>query len=306
MAPPQWDDETSVTMQAEVPLQPREERRDRAHLIVIAGPSVGQMFKIQGTGTDANAVIGRGRDAHIRVFDEGVSRAHARIWSDVDRLYVEDLTSRNGTFVNGRKIEQAIPLADGDKIQVGSTTILKFTYHDALDESFHEHMYESALRDALTKVFNKRYFADRLDGEVRFARRHDTSVTLLMIDIDHFKQVNDGRGHLAGDAVLHSVAQVLARAVRNEDVVARYGGEEFAIISRDIRLEEGRVLAERLRRRVEAAEVDVGDGPPIKVTVSVGVASFPESKVDSAAQLIASADAALYRAKHGGRNRVAT
>ena len=296
-----WDDETSITEQAEA-VPPRQASRDRAYLIVLVGSAVGQMYKLSG----GEAVIGRGKRCDVRLTDEGVSRSHARIRADAGGLWLEDLGSRNGTFCNGRKVEGPTRLADGDKIQVGRTTILRFTYHDAIDESFHEQMYESALRDALTKVFNKRYFADRLDGEVRFARRHDTSVTLLMIDIDHFKQVNDGRGHLAGDAVLHSVAQVLARAVRNEDVVARYGGEEFAIISRDIRLEEGRVLAERLRRRVEAAEVDVGDGPPIKVTVSVGVASFPESKVDSAAQLIASADAALYRAKHGGRNRVAT
>jgi two-component system cell cycle response regulator len=296
----EWDDETSVTMQADLALPTRSERRDRAYLIVLAGNSVGQMFKIPG----GEAVIGRGRTAEVRLFDEGVSREHARIRTDGIRLYVEDLGSRNGTFCNGKKVDAPVPLGDGDKIQVGRTTILKFTYHDALDESFHEQMYESALRDALTKAYNKRYFADRLDGEFRFARRHDTSMALLMLDIDHFKKINDTYGHPAGDAVLVAVADSLTRSVRNEDVVARYGGEEFAIILRSINVEGGRMLAERLRRMIELLQVDVGGPQPLKVTVSIGIAAFPESNVQNGVELVEAADTALYRAKNGGRNRI--
>jgi two-component system cell cycle response regulator len=296
----EWDDETSVTMQADLALPTRSERRDRAYLIVLAGNSVGQMFKIPG----GEAVIGRGRTAEVRLFDEGVSREHARIRTDGIRLYVEDLGSRNGTFCNGKKVDAPVPLGDGDKIQVGRTTILKFTYHDALDESFHEQMYESALRDALTKAYNKRYFADRLDGEFRFARRHDTSMALLMLDIDHFKKINDTYGHPAGDAVLVAVADALTRSVRNEDVVARYGGEEFAIILRSINVEGGRILGERLRRMIELMQVDVGGAHPLKVTVSVGIAAFPESNVQNGVELVEAADTALYRAKNGGRNRI--
>jgi two-component system cell cycle response regulator len=296
----EWDDETSVTMQADLALPTRSERRDRAYLIVLAGNSVGQMVKIPG----GEAVIGRGRTAEVRLFDEGVSREHARIRTDGNRLYVEDLGSRNGTFCNGKKVDAPVPLGDGDKIQVGRTTILKFTYHDALDESFHEQMYESALRDALTKAYNKRYFADRLDGEFRFARRHDTSMALLMLDIDHFKKINDTYGHPAGDAVLVAVADALTRSVRNEDVVARYGGEEFAIILRSINVEGGRILGERLRRMIELMQVDVGGAHPLKVTVSVGIAAFPESNVQNGVELVEAADTALYRAKNGGRNRI--
>jgi two-component system cell cycle response regulator len=296
----EWDDETSVTMQADLALPTRSERRDRAYLIVLAGNSVGQMFKIPG----GEAVIGRGRTAEVRLFDEGVSREHARIRTDGIRLYVEDLGSRNGTFCNGKKVDAPVPLGDGDKIQVGRTTILKFTYHDALDESFHEQMYESALRDALTKAYNKRYFADRLDGEFRFARRHDTSMALLMLDIDHFKKINDTYGHPAGDAVLVAVADALTRSVRNEDVVARYGGEEFAIILRSINVEGGRMLGERLRRMIELLQVDVGGAHALKVTVSIGIAAFPESNVQNGVELVEAADTALYRAKNGGRNRI--
>src|SRR5688572_19004041 len=203
------------------------------------------MFKLPGGG--GPAVIGRGRTAEVALHDDGVSRAHARIVSDGEQVYVEDLCSRNGTYVNGDRVSGRAKIADGDKIQVGRTTILKFTYHDSLEESFQKQMYESALRDGLTKVYNKRYFTERITSEMRFAVRHKAQLALLMVDLDHFKQVNDTYGHVAGDRVLVAVAQGLARSIRNEDVVARYGGEEFAVILRATPLEHVRGTAERLR-----------------------------------------------------------
>src|SRR5262249_4012120 len=155
-----------------------------------------------------------------------ISRHHARIVYESGTAWVEDLRSRNGTYVNGKKIGVRTELRDGDKLQIGRTTVLRFAFQDALDEAFHENLLSSALRDGLTKLFNKRYLMDRLDSELKFAQRHETSVSLLMIDVDHFKKINDTRGHLAGDAVLTQFAHVLSRAVRNEDVVARFGGEE--------------------------------------------------------------------------------
>jgi diguanylate cyclase (GGDEF)-like protein len=299
----EWDEETSITEQDESVVRPNPDaNRDRAYVIVLVGASVGAMFKIPA----GEAVIGRSRRADIRLTDDGVSRFHAAIRHDGQRLIIEDRGSRNGTFVNGVKVSGRAPLADGDKIQVGRTTILKFTYHDALDESFHEQMYESALRDGLTKLFNKRYFHDRLDGELRFATRHGTALALLMIDVDHFKKVNDVRGHLVGDAVLGAVGEMLAGAVRNEDVVARFGGEEFAIISRSTDRQQAMILAERLRRTIEARAIDVEDGAPVKITVSIGIAAYPEVPAKEPEQLIEAADKALYRAKSEGRNRTCT
>jgi two-component system cell cycle response regulator len=297
----EWDEDTH-TEAAELP-EPAVQSRDRAYLIVLAGAAVGAMYKLPRS----EAKIGRGTNCEVRLPDDGVSRAHARIVSDGDRVMLQDLDSRNGTFLNGTKVAGLTPLADGDKIQIGRTTILKFSYHDALEESFHEQMYESALRDALTKLFNKRYFLDRLDGELRFARRHNTNVAVLMVDVDHFKGVNDTHGHLAGDAVLANISTIIARAVRNEDVVARFGGEELGIILRQVPHEAARQLAERLRRLVETAATTGADtsGKQLKVTVSIGVASFPNAKaIDTVAGLIEAADQALYRAKHAGRNRV--
>jgi two-component system cell cycle response regulator len=297
----EWDDETNVTEQGDVSIKATPEvGRDRAYLIVLVGNSVGAMYKLPG----GEASIGRSRRAEIRLTDDGVSRFHAAIRHDGPHLVIEDRGSRNGTFVNGKKVDGRVALADGDKIQIGRTTILKFTYHDALDESFHEQMYESALRDGLTKLFNKRYFQDRLDGEIRFATRHGTSLALIMIDVDHFKQVNDVRGHVVGDAVLATIGERLAGAVRNEDVVARFGGEEFAIISRATDRAQAMILADRLRRVVEMQPVVIEDADPVPVTISVGVAAYPDTPVKDPDDLVEAADKALYRAKTGGRNRV--
>src|SRR5687767_10392983 len=192
-------------------------------------------------------------------------------------------------------------LREGDKIQVGRTTVLRFAYHDELDESFHENLVSSALRDPLTRLFNKRYLLDRLDSELKFARRHNTPVALLMLDLDHFKRINDTQGHLAGDAVLTNLATVLHKAVRNEDVVARFGGEELAVVLRAIAIEQAVLLAERLRKLVEGT-VTPHQGHELRATVSIGVAGYPSTKVETVEQLMEAADRALYRAKHEGRN----
>jgi diguanylate cyclase (GGDEF)-like protein len=144
---------------------------------------------------------------------------------------------------------------------------------------------------------------DRLDSELKFAIRHETSLSLLLLDIDHFKKINDTHGHLAGDAVLANLAQVLGRAVRNEDVVARFGGEEFAIILRAIGIDPAVQMAERLRRLVEATSAQAG-GVALKATVSIGVAGLPSTSVKTPEELVEVADKALYRAKAEGRNCV--
>jgi diguanylate cyclase (GGDEF)-like protein len=274
-----------------------QSRRDRAYLIVLAGENLGQMFPVRDTET----VIGRAADASVRLKDDGVSRRHAKIVHKGGEVLVEDLKSANGTLLNGQRVAQAI-LHDGDKIQVGSTTILKFTYADRLEEDFQQKMYEAALHDGLTRTYTKRYFLDRLPTEVAYARRHGTPLSLLMIDVDHFKKINDTHGHLAGDYVLVMLAQTVTTTLRTEDLFARYGGEEFAVLCRGATMENASMLAERLRARIETSAFEYQQ-TPIPVTISVGVASYVEQP-DAGTQLIAAADAALYRAKRAGRNRV--
>ncbi len=256
------------------------------------------MYKI----TTESTVIGRGQQADIQVIDEGISRRHAEIVHEGDDIVIRDLGSTNGTYCNGDRIAEH-QLSDGDKIQVGSTTILKFTFHDSLDESFQRQMYESALRDGLTKIFNKKYFLDRLESEFAYAVRHRTPLSLVMFDIDHFKKINDTHGHLAGDYALSTLAKVVSDTIRQEDVFARYGGEEFAVICRGIDLGGALAFGERIRRCVDG-QAFVYNGIDIKVTVSVGVAAVPEVGMKEPQELIGAADDALYQAKRQGRNRV--
>jgi diguanylate cyclase (GGDEF)-like protein len=273
-------------------------KRDRAYLVVLAGASVGEMYKVEGDKT----VIGRGQKAQVRLLDDGISREHAQVVIEGNKIFLEDLGSTNGTFCNGLKVDRR-ELCDGDKILVGSTTILKFTYHDNLDEIFQKQMYESALRDGLTKAFNKKYFTDRLESELTFALRHQSPLVLVMFDIDHFKKVNDTHGHQAGDLVLSELSTLLTSALRAEDVFARYGGEEFAVICRGTDLTQAQIVGERMRKAVESHRFTF-EGTHIPVTISVGIAGLPDAAVKDATDLVARADKALYQSKHGGRNRV--
>jgi two-component system, cell cycle response regulator len=280
------------------------EEGQMAYLVVLAGSNVGEMYKVEKEKT----VMGRGETADIRLFDDGISREHAQVVQEAGKNggptqnILEDMGSTNGTFCNGAKVLRQA-LADGDKILLGSTTILKFSYGDKLDEMFQRQMSESALRDGLTKAFNKRYFSERLESEYLYAVRHDVPLALAFLDIDHFKKINDVHGHPAGDYVLVELAKLAHGSLRNEDIFCRYGGEEFAVISRGTELADGEALAERLRRAVES-HVFTWDGKTIPVTVSVGVARAPREGVGSPAEFIAVADEAMYEAKRSGRNRV--
>ena len=276
----------------------KEQKRNLAYLVVLAGVSAGEMFKL----TLDKTIIGRGPKCSVRLNDEGVSREHCQLVREGEKIVLEDLSSTNGTFCNGIRVDRR-ELADGDKIMVGSTTILKFTYHDYLDEVFQRQMYESALRDGLTKVFNKKYFTDYLEKEFAFASRHGSPLALIFLDIDYFKRINDTHGHPAGDFVLSELSQLMATLVRTEDVLARFGGEEFTVLCRGTDLEGAKIVAERLRRTVEAHTFSFG-AKTIPLTISLGIAAIPDTAIVDHAQFLAASDKALYEAKSTGRNRV--
>jgi diguanylate cyclase (GGDEF)-like protein len=162
---------------------------------------------------------------------------------------------------------------------------------------------ELATTDPLTRLLNRRALSDRLAAEMDRARRYASQLTILLIDIDFFKRVNDTAGHLAGDEVLRRVAGLIQSAVRTVDVVARYGGEEFVVILPETSEAGSVVFAERLRMGIEAHEFAVVGGK-IRLTVSIGIATFPATDVISADDCFAKADAAMYRAKQNGRNQV--
>ncbi len=158
--------------------------------------------------------------------------------------------------------------------------------------------------DSLTLVLNRRALTVRLASELERARRYDSVITLLMVDLDNFKLVNDTHGHLVGDDVLRDVAALLQHAVRTMDVVARYGGEEFVVVLPETSLAGATTFAERIRENVEAATFAGSRGEPLKLTASIGVSSYPSTTVQTVDDLFARADEALYRAKADGRNRV--
>jgi diguanylate cyclase (GGDEF)-like protein len=278
---------------------PSPKGRDRPFLIVIGGENAGEMHALR----QSEIIIGRARTSTIRLDDDGVSRSHAKVTCLGSEVHIEDLESANGTFVNEEPVVSRRPLTDGDKITLGSVTILKFTYNDDLDESFQRRMFEAALRDGLTTAYNKRYFMDRLTKELAYARRHGVALSLIMLDIDHFKRINDTFGHPTGDAVLVKLSKLALDTLRTEDVFARYGGEEFAVICRGVDVQNATSVAQRLRELVASMRTKV-DGGDAAVTLSLGVAGYPDIDAEKPEQLVSAADEALYEAKRAGRNRV--
>ncbi len=276
--------------------------RDRGTLIEVVGPVPGAVYAVEGE----EIVVGRSPTAGVSVDEQSLSRRHARVFRAAGGFHVEDLDSTNGTFVNGERVRAPRALRDGDRIQIGLGIVLRFALHDAAEQETAQQLYESAVRDPLTGLFNRRYLADRLTAEHSFALRHGTDLTVMLADVDHFKRVNDQRGHAAGDAVLRAIGQRLARALRSEDLVARYGGEEFCIVGRALDARNAALVAERCRSMIVSLAIDC-EGGPLSITVSIGVATLSRTQpyADPAA-LVDAADRALYAAKESGRNRVCT
>jgi diguanylate cyclase (GGDEF)-like protein len=219
------------------------------------------------------------------------------------KFYVEDLGSTNGTFVGGRRVERA-ELRAGDRVQIGPNVVVRFAILDEAEEQLAHQLYEASTKDALTKVYNRKYFVERLAAEVAYAQRHKTPLSLVLFDLDHFKKVNDTHGHLAGDVVLRVVAAQVQRTIRTEDVLARYGGEEFVVLVRGIPHANVAHFGERVRKAVERLTVP-WEQIQMKATISVGVASLSECDDKATGDTILhKADERLYRAKSAGRNRV--
>ncbi|MCX5789071.1 MAG: diguanylate cyclase [Elusimicrobia bacterium] len=165
-------------------------------------------------------------------------------------------------------------------------------------------LYEESITDGLTKLFIRRYFQIRLEEELKRAKRYGSRITLIMLDLDHFKALNDSCGHQQGDLVLRRTAELMRESIRESlDVPCRYGGEEFVIIMPETERPGALAVAERLRARIEAEEFS-GQPAPVRITVSLGMAQYPDD-ADDAAALIKRADTALYYAKEHGRNRTA-
>ncbi len=266
-------------------------------LIVVSGVMLGHQLELSGD----TVVIGRASECSISLPHPSVSRRHCRIWFEDGRYHIEDLSSTNRTFLNGEAITRA-DLRDGDQIGVGQNAI-KFFVGASVEARYHRELLDLAIYDGLTGFYNRRHFRALLDEEIEKARTTGVRLCLLMLDLDHFKALNDEHGHLVGDQVLAAIADVLRENSPKPAQIGRLGGEEFALLLRDASLQEACDLAEILRAAVGARAVNVGK-QVLRVSISIGVAILANG-ADSAA-LLRAADEQLYRAKEAGRNRVAS
>jgi diguanylate cyclase (GGDEF)-like protein len=283
-----------------------------AFLIVQSGGMVGRQFRIE----KARTVIGRSDTNEVVLREDGVSRRHATVEKAAAGLVLVDgepagngeyKRSTNGVYVNGERITRHL-LQDGDRIQLGpSGAVLKFAFLDEIDVQAGQEMFDKATRDGLTGAFKKEYFAEQLRIDFAFSSRKKQNLSLVLLDIDHFKKLNDTWGHPAGDFALKTLATLISDALREEDVFARYGGEEFAILLRDTNGDRAFLIAERIRRIIEGHQFLV-EGKRLPVTISMGVSSLFDKDGnqlhDSPRTLLKAADELLYVAKRGGRNRV--
>lgn len=294
------DDDARIT-QVSAPPEPFS-LRERIVLLRMDGIDAGRLYPL---GADTYT-IGRHQDNALRLEDGGISRFHARVTWLGNAHAIEDLASSNGTWLRGRRISRAV-LANGDIVQLGSHASFRYTATDRLHEKLLRQLHESSTRDALTGAYNRRHFDERLRAELAYAARHGLELGMVLFDLDHFKRINDSRGHAAGDAVLRHVARVAAAQLRGEDVFARYGGEEFVVLLRATDARDTVRVAERIRASVGALPASF-DGRPITVTLSGGCATLSElstrTPAGAAAELSALADQRLYAAKDGGRDRI--
>jgi diguanylate cyclase (GGDEF)-like protein len=262
--------------------------------------------KIVPLSNKSEIFLGRANNCEICVNDPSCSRRHARILINSDmRVYVEDLKSTNGTKVNGKRIDDPYLLQDGDNLQFGDNTRIRFILTLEQDAQVQMDVYHRATRDTLTNSFNRRQLEESLDREIAsFKRGQLVGLGLIMFDVDHFKKVNDTFGHLGGDAVLREIGLRIPELIRKEDLFARYGGEEFAILTRNETLDGLKVLAERIRKDFENLSLNYQD-KTIKFTVSLGLTySLKGQEMNDKESFIKLADEALYEAKRSGRNKV--
>ncbi len=269
--------------------------------MVLYGESIGRRIPL-GRNT---LTVGRAPSNELQLEEESVSRRHCEVQpmyeADDDAPHawrVLDLESTNGTFVNDDLVQSRL-LRHGDQVQIGRT-ILKFLVSGHIESAYHEEIYRLVTTDGLTGLANRRAFEDALGREFSRSSRYGRPMSVLMIDVDHFKQqVNDVHGHLAGDAALRQVGAALRGSIRRDDFAGRMGGEEFAVLLPEIDYVDAMRVAEKLRACVIRERRITYEGASILLSVSIGVATRGE-RDKQPIDLLRRADDALFAAKRGG------
>jgi len=285
-------------IQAALKTTDKEAAEKPACLLVVGGDLNGTIFDL----ADGETFVGRNADCQIPLDFQGISRKHFRVVLRSNEAFIQDVGSSNGTFKNDQKTEGEVTLNRGDIIKIGSMA-LKYLPKGDTERLTYDKLHEEANTDGLTKCYNKTYFNNKLDLEVKKSKVTGEPLSLIIFDLDHFKNLNDNYGHDAGDYVLKEKAELLRdNGIRKGDVFARYGGEEFVVLLPKTNLKQAFEIAERLRKLVEKHEF-MYDGKILPVTASIGVADYRQG-VNEGVDLFKRADSAVYKSKEGGRNQV--
>lgn len=275
-----------------------EAKQKPACLLVVGGELNGSIFNLPV----GESVVGRNPDCSISLDFHGVSRRHFSISVNDQEAIVTDLGSANGTYLNNQKLDKPVVLKRGDMIKIGAIA-MKYLPKGDPERLTYDKLHEEANTDGLTKCYNKTFFNNQLEMEVKKCKVTGKPLTLIIFDLDHFKKLNDNYGHDAGDFVLKEKARLIREnGIRQGDIFARYGGEEFCILLPNTNLKQGFEIAERLRKLVEKHEF-IYDGKRLPVTASIGVADY-RMGVNNGTDLFKRADSAVYKSKEGGRNQV--
>ncbi len=269
-----------------------------ACFLVVGGDLNGTIFDL----LDGETIVGRSPECNIPLEFQGISRKHFKVSIQNENCTVTDLGSSNGTFLNNTKIESDVSLTKGDMVKLGSIA-LKYLPKGDTERLTYDKLHQEANTDGLTKCYNKMYFNNKLDLEVKKSKITGTPLSLIIFDLDHFKHLNDNYGHDAGDYVLKEMASLLRdNGIRKGDTFARYGGEEFVVLLPKTNLKQAFEIAERLRKLVESNEF-MYEAQRLPVTASIGVADYRQG-VETGTDLFKRADSAVYKSKEGGRNQV--
>ncbi|HXH76043.1 MAG TPA: GGDEF domain-containing protein [Bacteriovoracaceae bacterium] len=275
-----------------------EAKQKSACLLVVGGELNGSIFNLNPGET----VVGRNPDCTIPLDFSGISRRHFTITVNEEEALVTDLGSANGTYLNNQKLDKPVNLKRADVIKIGAVA-MKYLPKGDPERLTYDKLHEEASTDGLTRCYNKTYFNNSLDLEVKKSKVTGKPLTLIIFDLDHFKKLNDNYGHDAGDYVLKEKARLIRdNGIRQGDIFARYGGEEFCILLPNTNLKQGFEIAERLRALIAKHEF-IYDGKRLPVTASIGIADYRQG-VNTPTDLFKRADSAVYKSKEGGRNQV--
>jgi len=275
----------------------------RPYLLMVSGPQLGEIFALEA---GREIVLGRDPACDIRLQDTGVSRRHASVLGGPEGTRLRDLGSTNGILVEGLQVADC-KLQDGQRVQMGMHSSFKYCLCDDLEIGYQRRLAEGALLDPETGIFNRRHFDDRLGAELATSQRYARPMSLLVVEVDGFKQLTEAEGRTTGGQILELVARLVKSAVRREDVLARLSAESFGVVSRETPLSAGRALGERIRKSADQARLPV-HGQELAITLSVGVigidtiGTYTPGRTEL--EVLALAGSALLQAQEAGGNRV--